>query len=139
MSLDEQYKLFDAAYASSCENIYEAVNNFAQDARSAQKEHNDKLSNSESLTYVLTKVLPDTFMLRSFVKDAPNRYAFRYVREVTSQIDDPDVRVSVIASMIFSFKQNNLTYKYLLNLSKSQRDRVKIICKMIWYNLYPEE
>ena len=139
MALDVQAKLFDELYVEDCGgNVFEAICKFSTDAEKVKAKTEGRLSNSEALSAVLNKALPENTFNRQRVETMEQLYIERYIREVLSQIDDIAVRYSVSQTLQKSKAEKNLVFTYLDALSPAQRARVRIISKLVWYNLYPK-
>ena len=137
MSLDEQNKLFYTKYIKPNETEFDAINRLANQANEVISNTNYILDSSEALTYCLTHEFPSNMNGRISLRQARNKYLFSYVKNSVSQIEDTDVRNSVIQTVNKSLIKNKLEFVYI-NLSKGQKSRVRIISRMLWYNLYPE-
>lgn len=139
MGLDKANRLFRSKYMDSQNNVFDAVNMWAHDATKLEAQYQGRLSSSESLTSCLTSNLPQDIDRRKIVRDSEQLYISRYIKEALTQIDDKDVRLSVLQTLNKSMSENNLTFIYLDILTDSQRSRVRVLSRLIWYNLYPEK
>lgn len=139
MSLDKANKLFQSKYMDSQNNVFDAINMWVNDATKLKSQYQGRLSSSESLTSCLTSSLPQNIDRRIVVKDSEQLYISRYIKEALTQIDDKDVKLSVLQTLNKSRSENNLTFIYLDILTDSQRSRVRVLSRLIWYNLYPEK
>ena len=120
----------------TCDNVFEALNLWSQDATTLRYKTRSLLSSNETLNACLDNKLPENFNQRILISRAEKMYIDRYIREALSQIDDKDVKKSVCYTLIKSRQLDNLVFVYLDNLSTSQKSRVRIISRMVWYNLY---
>lgn len=136
MSIVEYNKLFETKYMQTCDNVFEALNLWSQDAKTLEHKTRSLLSSNEALNACLDSKLPDNFNQRILISRAEKMYIDRYIKEALSQIDDIDVKKSVCYTLIKSRQLDNLVFVYLDNLSTSQKSRVRIISRMVWYNLY---
>ena len=121
------------------DNVFDAINSWVKDSEKIKAQTENRVSNAESLTSAVFGKLPSNTFKRKRVIDMENSYVERYIREEVAQIDDIQVRYSVLGSLSTSIKQKNLVFKYLDALTPAQRARVRVISKLVWYNLYPEE
>ena len=120
-------------------DVFASINQWAKDANSVTSRTYDRIGHNEALSSCLTQQLPENLHKRRRVKDMEHLYVERYVREAISQIDDPAVRYSVLTTINASRAEKNLVFKYHDNLTKAQKARVRVISKLVWYNLYPKE
>ena len=135
MSLDKQLELFYSEYGQDS-NIFESINDWSRKANTLCEKSYNRLSKSESLSSILERKLPDDIDKRIPVQYSDSRYVNKYIKEATTYIDDVDVKRSVINSMYISTKKSNLLFVYVGGLTNSQKSRVRIICRMIWNDLF---
>lgn len=138
MSIYELNNKFDDIYLSGTDNIFEAINTYANDANNLKQVYHNRISSSEALNSVLTNELPENINKRRLVAETEFNYINVYIKEELSQIDDLRIRQSVQESLITSRDAHNLLFIYHSDLSLCERSRVRIICKMVWNNLYPK-
>lgn len=136
MSLDKDYELFQSKYLEDTDNVFEAINTWSKDARALKSQTQGRISNSEALSSALTDTLPKNLNERLSVPRAEYAYVIRYIKESLSQIDDKLVKGSVAQTLNTSMSRKHLVFLYLGNLSEAQKARVRIVSKLIWYNLY---
>lgn len=139
MNLVDSNRLFEDQYLSQTSNTFEAINMWVKDSKQIEAKYQNRLSSNESLSSALTQKVPDNLDRRKLVKDVESQYIDRYIREALSQIDDKDVRISVLQTLNRSRSEKNLVFVYLDILSDFQKSRVRIISRLIWYNLYPKK
>ena len=139
MNLVDSNRLFEDQYLSQTSNTFEAINMWVKDSKQIEAKYQNRLSSNESLSSALTQKVPDNLDRRKLVKDVESQYIDRYIREALSQIDDKDVRISVLQTLNHSRLEKNLVFVYLDILSDFQKSRVRIISRLIWYNLYPKK
>mgnify|MGYP002625315442 CR=1 FL=1 len=139
MSLNEYNELFETKYLSRTDNIFEAINLWANDSEKLRAQYQNRLDSNEVLSASLTRKLPENLDRRILVKDADQRYVDKYIREALTQIDDESIRISVLQTLNHSRSENHLVFRYLENLTCGERSRVRVISRLIWYNLYPKE
>lgn len=139
MSLVDTNRAFENQYLSKTSNVFEAINLWVDDSKELEASYQTRLSSSEALSSLLTHSFPKNLDRRKFVKDSDTRYVKAYIREVLSQIDDYEIRISVLQTLNHSMSEKNLVFVYLDKLSDAQRARVRIISRLVWYNLYPKK
>lgn len=137
MNLVEQYDKFLEIYPQ--DNIFSSINSWVDDSKKLQVKTSNRLSDSEALSACLTGELPKNLRNRRIVTYAEASYELRYIKEVVSQIDDNKVKYSCLQSLYKSKQAKNLIYVYPVPLTKYQKSRVRVICRLVWYNLYPKE
>lgn len=139
MNLVHLNSLFESKYEAANENTFQAINEWIKDSDNLNRKHQYKMADSEALSSVLADKLPENLDRRRLMKHAESEYVNRYIYETASQIDDIDVRKSVIQSLNESRVKKNLVFIYLDSLTAAQKSRVRILCKAVWYNLYLEK
>ena len=139
MNLVDQNKQFEEVYLSKTSNIFEAINVWVSDADKLKTQYQNRIDNNEALSSMLTCNLPQNLDRRRIVKDVEQNYIDRYIHEALTQIDDKDIKISVLQTLNHSRSEKNLVFIYLDNLTKAQKARVRIISRLIWYNLYPKK
>ena len=139
MNLHEQNKLFEAKYLKDTDNVFEAINSWSNDANNLYSQLNGVISNSESLTYSLTSEIPKHIYQRIPISKVDLRYEYLYIQEALTQVEDKKVKISVIFTLKQSKLEKNLVFVYIDGMSASQKARVRVLSRLIWYNLYPEK
>ena len=137
MNLHEETKAFYDKYMNQTNNVFDAINLWVDESNSLNSKYLNKLSDAEALSSVLNGKLPENINNRKVVKEVEANYASRYIDEVLSEIDDNLIKISIMKSLDLSKLKKNLVFKYADGLSRAQKARVRIVCKLIWYNLYP--
>ena len=125
-------------YSEKYGHTFEDLISYIEDSEKLKCTYDNKLNDSEALKYVLCDNVPDSVLKRKRIMDVENSYTQKYIRLALQDIDDKDVRLSVIQSLNISKIEKSLKYVYMKNLSKGQKSRVRILCKLIWYNIYTE-
>ena len=130
--LDEKYF---QRYVDACQgNRYQAVNYIASLARSLVKQYDNKILDSEALSWILTGERPDIIDDDGNLK--PHKSTISYMDDILSSVDDDEVVDAVKCSMLESKKQENLVYLYN-NISESSRQtRVRVLVRIIWYHTH---
>ena len=137
--LGESNKLFNSRYMTQTSNTFEAINLWIKDSNNLKQQFDTRLSDKECLQSCLTGRLPEDIVTRRLVRNSSKRYIDRYIDAELSQIDDILVRKSVSSSLKRSRDLNNLVFEYHDKLTSSQKSRVRIICKLIWFNCFPRK
>lgn len=138
MSLDIQSKKFYDKYMQDTDNVFEAINQFSEDANELRKKHKNLLACNEALSATLSGILPSNLEERKTLKHLKNKYLQRYVSSVLADVDDIEVKLSVLQSINRSQLSNSLEYEYLDSLTSSQQARVRILTRLIWFNIHLE-
>ena len=140
MSLDQDYTRLENSFIEAADgNPFEAALLWASKAESLRKASCGVLSAKEALQGALTGELPSDVNNRIPAVKAQSAYVKKYVELATRDIDDSDVRLSVMRSIAMSFDQHELIYVYSKNLSDGECSRVRVLCRMIWNNFYPNK
>lgn len=139
LSLDKENVLFENKYLDQTDNVFEAINTWYDESCKLNSKYQGRLLDSEALSYSLIDKIPDDVNCRKFVKFSESSYKFKYIEEALNQIDDKDIKLAVNKSLYKSIKEKNLVFDYLKILTEAQKARVRIICRMVWYNLYPKK
>ncbi len=117
-------------------SIYAAVNHIAKKARNLEECYDNKILSSEALTWVMTGEEPK---ILSVLKDIDKKRLTDEVRtmeEYLIYIDDMDVRYAVQDSIEESINHKYLTYQYGLIDDEPRKARIRVLCNMIWQNIY---
>ena len=138
MSLDIQSKKFYDKYMQDTDNVFEAINQFSKDANKLRKKHKNLLACNEALSATLSGILPSNLEERKTLKHLKNKYLQRYVSSVLADVDDIEVKLSVLQSINQSQLSNSLEYEYLDSLTSNQQARVRILTRLIWFNIHLE-
>lgn len=117
-------------------NVYKAVNLVAKLARQKAEATNNLVLHSEAISWVLTSETPQILNEVSNPKDCAS-YSTAYISDVLSYIDDIQVCDAVRTSLKHSKKEHHLIYLYRDVSDEHRRARVRVLTRMIWYNLYP--
>lgn len=125
---------FDAL-ADKLGSTYAAVNYIAKSARQKRNQVDNRILESQAITWVLTGIQPKLSKRAINISDWAN---LNYLDEVLSYVDDENVCVSVRASYSKSAELHHLIYCYHTDLNDSQKARVRVLTRMIWYNIQEE-
>lgn len=127
-------KEFDAL-AAALGSPYAAVNYIAKSARKKLKESNNGILESQAISWVLTGKEPKVHRRMPVYNSSLN---IPYVDEVLCYVDDEEVCESVRESYNESLLAHHLIYCYHNNLDEFRKSRVRILTRMIWYNIQQE-
>lgn len=139
MPLDDYSKKFFESYMAEEDNIFAAINEYSSNARKLRSSYQNRISDAESLDSVLDGKLPDNLDDRKLIANVEFNYITSYIDSVLADIDDKNIKESVKRSLNESIFSKNLKYLYTEDLSESEKSRVRIICKMVWSNLFIKE
>ena len=114
---------------------YAAIHYISQSARKKRQQVDNRILESEAITWALTGVQPK---LRKRVRNISDEYNLSYLDEVLSYVDDDEVCTSVRESYSQSVKSHHLIYCYHNNLDEDRKARVRVLTKMVWYNIEQE-
>lgn len=112
---------------------FSAIHYISQSARKKREEVDYSILESEAITWVLTGVAPKLRARHRF-----NRLSMPLIDELLSYVDDEEVSQSVRTSYEESMKAHHLIYHYHNNLDDNRKSRVRILTRMIWYNIEQE-
>lgn len=135
MNVIDQNKAFKDKYEYRFSSTFDAVNAWADDAIALNRKYEGRVDPNECLDIALTNELPDDFSSRRLVKLSEIRYVARYIQAELDQIDDIKVKNSVKFSIEATIFNENLVFKYGIDLSDGQKARARIITRMLWSNL----
>lgn len=127
-------KEFDAL-AAALGSPYAAVNYISKAARRKMKQHNNIILESEAISWVLTGEEPRARKCKSLYDIS---HDLPYLEEILCYVDDEDVCESVRESYKESLGAHHLIYCYHNNLDEFRKSRVRILTRMIWYNIQQE-
>lgn len=107
---------------------YLAINYVSTLARKLKKSVDDCISESEAITWALTGEKPE-------IRKKTNYIDYSSLDEVLCYVDDVDVCESVRMSYMKSLKEKHLLYRYKEGINYYQKARVRILVRMVWYNM----
>lgn len=120
------------AYINQHPNSYIAAIQLAARAREKRLSLCNKILDSEAIRWELTNEPPT-------VSRPKNTRYYHVFHQVIADVDDPLVARSVRRSYGASLSEQHLIYRYHKELTSSQRSRVRILTRMIWYNIQRED
>ena len=115
-------------------NPYAAVNYIAASARKLAAKYNNLILDSEAINWLVTDNKP-AILNKQHTISTKGDYVRSYVDEMLSYVDDTDVCDSVRYSINTSRDANHLIYVYTNVPDEFRQARVRILTRMIWYNL----
>lgn len=116
-------------------NRYQAVQYIQKQSRKLLEYTDNRITDSEAITWVLTGEKPDYESRKTF-NEITAKYEYAYVDEILCYIDDKQVCESIRLSISKSKKSKNLVYRYTKGLDESKKSRVRVVTRIIWYNLF---
>lgn len=116
-------------------NRYQAVQYIQKQSRKLLEYTDNRITDSEAITWVLTGEKPDYESRKTF-NEITAKYEDAYVDEILCYIDDKQVCESIRLSISKSKKSKNLVYRYTKGLDESKKSRVRVVTRIIWYNLF---
>ena len=137
MSLDDRNKEFIEKYLSKTDNIYDAINQYIDDANELQRNSNNLISDSESLSIVLTDTYPKNYRYRKLYKEVEDSYVSRYIKSTLSEVDDVQLKHAISYIVDVSRLNHSLKLDSFndFDLSEGQKSRGRILSKIIWENI----
>ena len=116
-------------------NRYQAVQYIQKQSRKFLEYTDNRITDSEAITWVLTGEKPDYESRKTF-NEITAKYEDAYVDEILCYIDDKQVCESIRLSISKSKKSKNLVYRYTKGLDESKKSRVRVVTRIISYNLF---
>ena len=116
-------------------NTYQAVQYIQKQSRKLLEYTDNRITDSEAIAWVLTGEKPDYESRKTF-NEITAKYEDAYVDEILCYIDDKQVCESIRLSISKSKKSKNLVYRYTKGLDESKKSRVRVVTRIIWYNLF---
>ena len=128
-------KQFDKI-ADALGSRYAAVRYVSSLARTRSSESKYHIQESEAITWILTGKEPK-YRKRLYMD--PMKYTdVCILEEILEYVDDREICESVSSSYEASLENRHLIYVYQEGLSQSQQARVRILTRMVWYNIEQE-
>lgn len=113
--------------------VYSDVMQVVRQARRLANKYDNMILHSEAITHVINHTLPDKTLLTKNNHD----YDAQLLKEAFCYIDDQDICNAVYDSFYESNKRKNLIYIYNGITDESIKSRVRVITRMLWYQIYP--
>lgn len=115
---------------------YAAVNYISSEARKLANKYDNIILHSEAIDWVVTGEMPDILKNNKYKRIPHRKSNLRsYMDELLSYVDDEAVCESVRYSIYASKSSNHLIYVYKDVSDESRQTRVRVLTRMIWYNL----
>lgn len=135
MNLKSDNEHFNEIVSKFNGNRYQAVQYIQKQSRKLLEYTDNRITDSEAITWVLTGEKPDYESRKTF-NEITAKYEDAYVDEILCYIDDKQVCESIRLSISKSKKSKNLVYRYTKGLDESKKSRVRVVTRIIWYNLF---
>lgn len=113
---------------------YAAVNYISSEARKLASKYDNLILHSEAIDWIITGEKPKILSDIGKLCTRPN-YVKSYIDEVLCYIYDINVCESVRHSINASRSSNHLIYVYKDVPDRSRQARVRVLTRMIWYDL----
>lgn len=136
MSFYEDSKNFKVWVDRYNGNVYKAVYELGQAAAKRVKDCNNKISNAEGISWVLNGHKPDYEHRRAYW-DTKKAIIEEYIATNLELIDDKKICKCVRSSVWNSLNHRYLLYDYKGVDDESRRARIRILTKLIWYEIKP--
>lgn len=136
MSFYEDSKNFKVWVDRYNGNVYKAVYELGQAAAKRVKGCNNKISNAEGISWVLNGHKPDYEHRRAYW-DTKKAIIEEYIATNLELIDDKKICKCVRSSVWNSLNHRYLLYDYKGVDDESRRARIRILTKLIWYEIKP--
>lgn len=136
MSFYEDSKNFKVWVDRYNGNVYKAVYELGQAAAKRVKDCNNKISNAEGISWVLNGHKPDYEHRRAYW-DTKKAIIEEYIDTNLELIDDKQICKCVRSSVWSSLNHRYLLYDYKGVDDESRRARIRILTKLIWYEIKP--
>lgn len=136
MSFYEDSKNFKVWVDRYNGNVYKAVYELGQAAAKRVKDCNNKISNAEGISWVLNGHKPDYEHRRAYW-DTKKAIIEEYIATNLELIDDKKICKCVRSSVWNSLNHRYLLYDYKGVDDESSRARIRILTKLIWYEIKP--
>lgn len=136
MSFYEDSKNFKAWVERYNGNVYRAVYELGQAASKLVKKCNNKISNSEGISWLLNGNKPEYEHRRTY-SDTKRAIIEEYIDTNLELVDDKQICTCVRSSVWDSLNHRYLLYNYNGVEEESRRARIRILTKLIWYEIKP--
>lgn len=115
---------------------YAATLSIAKQARQLEEKYENKILSSEALTWVVRGEEPKILKILEDIDKKRLSDEVRTMEEYLIYIDDMDVRYAVEDSIEKSLSDKHLIYVYNDVEDLPRKARIRILCNMIWQNIY---
>ena len=128
--MDSQYSEFYKKLNSS-PRIYADILSVSKQAKDLAKRSGEAILHSEAISMVLkgetSNLISDDEVI--------DEYESKYIKEMFMYIDDKEIKDAVYDSFYDSKKNHNLIYQYNDIIEPDRQARVRILTRMLWFNL----
>ena len=115
---------------------YAAISVVVKEARRLAKKYNYIILDSEAISWVVTGRKPITLDKYLNVVRTRKPPEIAFIDDILSGVDDNDVCKCVRQSVKDSLEANHLIYVYTDIPDEGRQARVRILTRIIWYNLH---
>lgn len=129
MPLENDYVFRKSLETST--DIYTTISNLASKARNLADETDNEILHSEAITCILH----DTKPKKTKWSKGDDEYEAIMIRDLFCMIEDKEICDAVYDSYYDSKDANHLIYVYNQISDKSKQARVRILTRMLWYQL----
>lgn len=119
-----------------CGNTFQAVKIVADCANQICKSTFHKVDESDAIEWMMTRTYPKFEHLRSYPQ-SQQHLIDTYISIYTELVDDTHVLSSVKLSIYSSCRSHRLKFIYDFGSDEYRRSRVRILTRLIWYELHP--
>ena len=128
--MDSQYSEFYRKLNNS-QCIYADIMSISKQAKDLAKRSGEAILHSEAISMVLkgetSNLISDDEVI--------DEYESKYIKEMFMYIDDKKIKDAVYDSFYDSKKNHNLIYQYNDIIEPDRQARVRILTRMLWFNL----
>lgn len=110
--------------------FYPSITFIASEARKLRFSLDYDITESQALAWVLSGVTPERHKIP--IKDL--EYSISLEDRLLTYIDKPAIKKSVKLSVEDTEIHHHLIYRYTADLNESEKARVRILTRVIWYN-----
>lgn len=118
------------------DNKFNVIHDICKDARKLHKELAGQCLESECITHSLYNTKPKIDV--HHVDRRLSSYKYWYTDEVLKYVDNPLICKAVRSSIKHSLHLHYLVYDYEDDFDDADRGRIRVLCNLIWYHLFPD-
>lgn len=116
-------------------NKYAATRVFIRAVRSLAKKYNYLILDSEAISWLLTGEKPKIIEWNAKYGRRKLASHLNYMDDLMTSVDDDTIKDAVRDSVAQSLEQHHLIYVWKGSLDEYRASRVRVLTRMIWYNL----
>lgn len=105
-------------------------------ARNLANRYNNLILHSEALTWVLTGERPSILDDNGNLNKSLVKTKISYMDDLLCMVDDEEICKCVRSSISKSNTSQNLVYLYNEITDEPRRARIRVLCRMIWYQTH---